>query len=159
MQKNALIKTTDNKKVTNFYVVKNFMETLEEAEKRAEKLLELSFKTSLVGKDFFTLALGKDVAEEVFPDKRSISPKSRKNQERIESIILKTIEAKGFITKEMLLKDKKLKNTPKEQRKRDVEKFLPVLLKKNDLVFKKPTKQEIESFNLKKQSFIITKAS
>lgn len=104
----------DKKKVksvnpVNFYTIYNFKDRLELAESRAKILLENKFRVkTCINKEYFFITLGQKVANEVYPDNRTICKKNVTIAKNLEKTLLKLIGLKGYTTKREVISKQKM---------------------------------------------------
>lgn len=152
-------KDSDKIKPINFYIVYNIQDRLDIANRRAKKLIENGFKISeTMNKEFLIITFGQAVADEVYPDERTISKRNKSIASRLETTLTKLIAEQGYATKDQIISKTKLSGRLKANRqdkKRELEKYFKQMLNNHNLEYVRPNKDLIKQLNLKKATFII----
>lgn len=143
----------------NFYTIPNLHDNLQVAEERARILIEHKFTiTKCMNKIFLIKVFGQEVADEVYPDERTITKKSLSLANRLESTLVKLISEQGYATKDMIVSKTKVSGRLKADRKtkeRELDRNLSIYLTAHNLEYVKANKNIKEMFGLKTSVFVI----
>ncbi len=159
MEKTAKLKGLKEANLSNFYIVYNIHDRLRIAEERAKILIKNGFKISkTMNKDYLILTFGQEVANEVYPDERTLSKKNQSIANRLEATLIKLISEQGYATKDQIISKTKISGRLKADRKKkeaELEKYFAQMLSNHNLEYVKPTKKLMEEFKLKSATYII----
>jgi hypothetical protein len=159
MEKIAEFKESDKISPVNFYIVYNIHDRMKIADDRAKVLLKNGFRISkTMNKDYLIITFGQAVADEVYPDERTKSKRSESIANRLETTLAKLVSEQGYATKDQVVSKTKLSGRLKADRKKkeaELEKNFAQMLNRNNLEYIRPNKELMETFKLKKATFII----
>lgn len=159
MEKIAEFKESDKISPVNFYIVYNIHDRMKIADDRAKVLLKNGFRISkTMNKDYLIITFGQAVADEVYPDERTKSKRNESIANRLETTLAKLVSEQGYATKDQVVSKTKLSGRLKADRKKkeaELEKNFAQMLNRNNLEYIRPNKELMETFKLKKATFII----
>lgn len=143
----------DKRNPVNFYIAPVLFDVLEEAEKRAEVLINTKFTMkNCTNKTFLLRNLGEEIANEVYDDKRSISKTSENIAKQLEQTLLKLIKENGYATKKQVISKTKMAGRLKiynDAKEKELERHLGQMLNRNQLEYRKANKEQLEKYKLK----------
>jgi hypothetical protein len=137
----------------NFYILPDFNERIQLAESRAEALLNASFRMgTCMNKTFLLLALGENIANEVYPDGRIVPKRSSSVADSLNNTLQKLVEKQGYATKKQVLSKAKIPNSLKASsqcKNREWDRYRSNMLTQNGLIEKWANKTLKDELGLK----------
>ena len=160
--KGKLIKVNENffkskpyaRRSINVYSVRNYTEKeLRHIESRAKRLYEAHITTGNFSQSMLTLNGLEEIAIEVLPYNNRLTPiRKLEEYEKLIAVLDYIVNQKGYALKEDIYNNLSLPDV-------EIDKILKIF--KSDILknyfYKRPTKQQIEEFNLQSLKFIYTK--
>lgn len=143
----------------NFYVMHETHDRLQLAEERAKRLLASGFKIGkTMNKEFLILSLGQAIADEVYPDRRTVSKNNLSIGARLETTLKELIGQQGYATKEQIVAKTKLSGrlqAGRDKKERELEKFFVHMLAEHNLEYVRATKALMAILGINKSCFVI----
>ncbi|MBS4030237.1 MAG: hypothetical protein KGZ63_02290 [Clostridiales bacterium] len=140
----------------NFYTLPCFFERMQLAESRAKALMGASFKLrTCMNKAFLILALGKGIANEVYPDAREVSRLSYDTAESLNKALLRLIAKQGYATKAQVISKTKITGVSSQRKKREWDRHQNIILARNGFMEKWANKALKEELGLRKYCPVI----
>ncbi|PLS19568.1 hypothetical protein CVD28_03885 [Bacillus sp. M6-12] len=147
--------------IISYYIIPPMIDTLAEAEKKAEVLIENHISYTNISRAKISFIFGEDFAKNVYVQeiqKNKIKKAEVPNliHKILEKNLLELLSKQGYATKKMVAK-KYIGKTTVKDREKELEKIWKSLLIKNELHYMKPTKEMKEEYGLKTSEYISLK--
>lgn len=142
----------------SFYAIPNFLDVLDAAEINAKLMSECRFSINSMSKVYVENLLGTDSASKTYLVPSKDSEHRKKIREDLEYIAISNITTIGYVTKDLILKEKIFTNNKLlnyETKKYELNRIIPDLIHKYDLVYVKPNKLLKTKLGISTNKYII----